>query len=262
MTISVFDLFSIGIGPSSSHTVGPMRAAGRFVAELDGAGQVEVTETVEVQLYGSLAATGIGHGTLAAVLLGLERAEPETVTAEEVQDRIAAISRTGLTRLAGSRDVPLTADDIVLHPRTILPAHPNGIALTARDRDGVTLCERTYFSVGGGFVVTAEEIEAGEATTGPTPGTFGTASELLALAEGPDRTISEVMWDIETRSRSAAEVRGWLLRIRDEMWDCIARGVARDGHLPGPLGVRRRARAPCPRRSRCGSGTCSPTRPG
>jgi L-serine dehydratase len=243
MTTSVFDLFSIGIGPSSSHTVGPMRAAARFVAELTGHVPLDRVVGVQVHLYGSLAATGTGHGTQPAVLLGLEGCHADGLAVPEKERRLARIEAEGTTRLADRRPVPLRVEDVVMHPLTVLPPHPNGLRLLARDDDGGTLLERTYFSVGGGFV--AEEHELGERRPAdPAPAqSFGTAAELMERCTGTGRPVSAVMLAYETALRPEREVRDWLLRVRDVMWECVAHGVGQDGELPGPLGVRRRAGA-------------------
>ncbi|MBN9113013.1 MAG: L-serine ammonia-lyase [Pseudonocardia sp.] len=241
MTVSVFDLFSIGIGPSSSHTVGPMRAGARFAEELAADGVLDQVAALEVTLYGSLAATGAGHGTLPAVLLGLEGGYPDVVTGETVQTRTAEIADTGRIRLGGVREVPQRIDDIVLRPRTVLPEHPNGMTLTVRDGAGATLRERTYFSVGGGFVHEKGEERPGgdDGSAGP----FGTAAELLERCIESGSSISQVMLGFESSTRSEEEVRKGLLEIRDVMWDCVGRGVTSDGELPGGLHVKRRARS-------------------
>ena len=157
MTVSVFDLFSVGIGPSSSHTVGPMRAAARFVADLDARGLLDRATAVDVDLYGSLAATGAGHGTLAAVLVGLEGNLPESVTVDGMQRSRAANRSSGRVRLGGRVAIPLTEEDIRLHPAVTLPPHPNALTLVAREQ-ATTLSRQTYFSVGGGFIVTESEL--------------------------------------------------------------------------------------------------------
>jgi L-serine dehydratase len=242
VTVSVFDLFSVGIGPSSSHTVGPMRAAARFVADLDALGVLERTTAVDVHLYGSLAATGDGHGTLAAVLLGLEANRPEAVTTDHVHTRRAAIRSTGRVELGGRTSIPLTEADIHLHPSTLLPPHPNAMTLVARDA-ATTLSEETYFSIGGGFIATAPEVRRGAAGGGDSPaGPFRTAAELLGLCAASGSAISEVMLRFEEETRTEPEVAAYLLHVRDVMWACVARGIACDGELPGGLRVRRRAR--------------------
>ena len=154
MTVCVFELFSVGVGPSSSHTVGPMRAAHRFVAGLARTGDLLEVTRLEVDLYGSLAATGAGHGTLTAVLLGLEGHEPESISSETKAARIADMERTGRIRLGGLVELPFSANDIGCHPRVIRPRHPNAMELRASTRGGARLPAERYYSVGGGFVVT------------------------------------------------------------------------------------------------------------
>lgn len=243
MTISVFELFSIGIGPSSSHTVGPMRAAARFVTDLETLGALGDTGDVRVDLYGSLAATGAGHGTMTAILLGLQGLLPEELETEEMERRIAAMRATGRIALGGRREIALTEDDFILRPLTMLPFHPNALTITARSDSGAELHRETYFSVGGGFVVTeAESRHPAPDQATRHPSAFGSSKQLLELCNEKSCTISDLMLDIESSSRPAAEIRERLLHIRDVMVECEQRGVGRDGHLPGALQVRRRAK--------------------
>src|SRR5918994_7128607 len=165
MAVGVFDLFSIGIGPSSSHTVGPMRAAAVFAEELKASGQLERVASLRVDLYGSLAATGHGHGTMTAILLGLEGFHPELILPEEVETRLASIAETGILHLAGAGQgpgvpMPYGVKDMVLRPLTILPRHTNGMTFTVADAAGEVLHEATFFSVGGGFIVRDGEEDA------------------------------------------------------------------------------------------------------
>src|SRR6476619_7065235 len=157
MAVGVFDLFSIGIGPSSSHTVGPMRAAAGFAEELKSAGVLEQVVSLRVDLYGSLAATGHGHGTMTAILLGLEGYHPELILPEEVEARLASIAETGTLQLAGAGDekgvpLPYGVADMVLRPLTVLPRHTNGMTFTVFDAAGSEVRKATFFSVGGGFL--------------------------------------------------------------------------------------------------------------
>ncbi len=241
MTISVFELFKVGIGPSSSHTVGPMRAAANFVDELEAAGVLVRVVDVRVELYGSLAATGRGHGTLPAVLLGLEGYRPETIESEEMESGRERLCSTGKVTLGGRVPIALSEDDIALYPRTMLDFHPNGMTLTAYAADDSTLHRQTYFSVGGGFVVTEGDGAAEPAVGDEDDGAFSSAVELLRLASGTGRSISEVMLAHECRTRSVGEVRAKLLHLRDVMVECEQRGITRTGLLPGALQVRRRA---------------------
>ena len=164
MAVGVFDLFSIGIGPSSSHTVGPMRAAAVFAEELKAGGDLDRVASLRVDLYGSLAATGQGHGTMTAILLGLEGYHPELILPEEVEERLAAIAETGTLQLAGSVALPYGVKDMVLRPLTILPRHTNGMTFTVSDADGETLHSATFFSVASSM---------GTFTCGSTPHFFG-----------------------------------------------------------------------------------------
>ncbi|AFP39823.1 L-serine ammonia-lyase [Mycolicibacterium smegmatis] len=243
MTVSVFDLFSVGIGPSSSHTVGPMRAAARFADELDAIGVLDAVATIDVDLYGSLAATGAGHGTMSAILLGLEGSRPETIESEFKDRRIEQMRAEGRIRVGGRVEITLSENDIRLHPETVLPTHSNGMRLSAAGSDGRPLHAQTYFSVGGGFIVAEGADELGQGH-GSEDGdvTFSSAAELLALADKFDSPISSVMLAFETETRSEDEVRARLLHIRDVMFECMERGITRDGFLPGTLRVRRRAR--------------------
>lgn len=245
MTISVFDLFSVGIGPSSSHTVGPMRAAARFADDLAGFGTLATVAAVRVDLYASLAATGAGHGTMSAVLLGLEGCHPEVVTTAEIEQRLDTMRRSGLVRLGGRTPVALTEDAIRQHPLTVLPFHPNGMTFTAFAADGTQLHSQTYFSVGGGFVVTESAAGAAagsETASAPDPYAFASARELLELTERYRLPVSGVMLGHERCRRTEPEITAALLHLRAVMSDCANRGIARAGYLPGPLRVRRRAR--------------------
>jgi L-serine dehydratase len=241
MTVSVFELFSVGVGPSSSHTVGPMRAAARFVGDVRTMGAVADVSDIRVDLYGSLAATGAGHGTMTAVLLGLEGFEPETIQTGEMERRLDEMRASRQIQLGGETVIKLAEDEIVLHPETILPFHPNGMTITASSAGNVELHRQTYFSIGGGFVVTESEAAAPP----PIPATrlsFGSAKELLELADQNGSTIGELMLQYESQFRPVDEISARLLHIRDVMEECEQRGISRDGLLPGPLRVRRRAR--------------------
>lgn len=240
MTISVFELFKVGIGPSSSHTVGPMRAAAEFVADLEAGGALARVRAIGVDLYGSLAATARGHGTLSAVLVGLEGCLPETVSPEEMESRQERMRTTGEILLGNRIPIAFSESEIELHPGTVLELHPNGMMLTAFGDGESTLRRETYFSVGGGFVVTRDGA-AHQPAGSAGPVNFASAAELLEFASDMDGSISDVMLAHECGSRSAAEVRAGLLQLRDVMVACEQRGISRSGLLPGPLGVRRRA---------------------
>ena len=235
MAVSVFDLFSIGIGPSSSHTVGPMRAARMFAGALPGTG----VAGIRAELFGSLGATGHGHGTPKAVLLGLEGAEPETVDTATADERAARINDTGRLTLPGGRPARV---EVVLHRRRSLPGHPNGMTFTATGADGTELLRRSYFSVGGGFVV-ADGDSGVRGERLPVTYPFSSGVELLSLTAATGLPIARLMLANEAVRRPEAEVRSGLLDIWRVMNDCIDDGLAAEGLLPGGLKVRRRAAA-------------------
>jgi len=245
MAVGVFDLFSIGIGPSSSHTVGPMRAAAVFAEELKASGMLAEVASLRVDLFGSLAATGHGHGTMTAILLGLEGFHPELILPDEVEERLAAIAETGILQLAGAVPLPYGVKDIVLRPLTILPRHTNGMTFTVSDADGNILHTATFFSVGGGFIVREGEEDAAqqelEESKKELPLPFRTAAELLEHCRNTGLSISEVMRVNEEDSRTPEEIREGLLNIYSVMEGCVATSLKREGVLPGGLKVRRRA---------------------
>jgi L-serine dehydratase len=245
MAVGVFDLFSIGIGPSSSHTVGPMRAAAVFAEELKGLGKLADVASLRVDLYGSLAATGHGHGTMTAILLGLEGFHPERILPDEVEERLAAIADTGMLQLAGAVPLPYGVKDMVLRPLTILPRHTNGMTFTVSDTDGNALHTATFFSVGGGFIVREGEEDAAqqqlEESKKELPLPFRTAAELLEHCRETGLGISDVMRVNEEDSRTPEEIRQGLLHIYSVMEGCVQTSLKREGVLPGGLKVRRRA---------------------
>ncbi|MET1064491.1 MAG: L-serine ammonia-lyase [Arthrobacter sp.] len=245
MAVGVFDLFSIGIGPSSSHTVGPMRAAAVFAEELKASGDLDRVASLRVDLYGSLAATGHGHGTMTAILLGLEGFHPELILPEEVEERLAAIAESGKLQLAGSVALPYGVQDIVLRPLTILPRHTNGMTFTVSDAEGEVLHSATFFSVGGGFIVREGEEDAALQELAESkkelPLPFRTAAELLGRCQSKGLSIGEIMLVNERASRNDAEIREGLLHIYSVMEGCVQVSLKREGLLPGGLKVRRRA---------------------
>jgi len=250
MAVGVFDLFSIGIGPSSSHTVGPMRAAAVFAEELQSSGKLDSVASLRVDLYGSLAATGHGHGTMTAVLLGLEGFHPELILPHEVETRLAAIAGTGILQLAGAGQetgvpLPYSVQDIVLHPLTVLPRHTNGMKFAASDASGRILHAATFFSVGGGFIVREGEEEVAlkelDESKQELPLPFRSAAELLDHCRSAGIGISDVMRINERASRSEQEIRDGLLHIYSVMEGCVESSLKREGLLPGGLKVRRRA---------------------
>jgi L-serine dehydratase len=246
--VSALELFSIGIGPSSSHTVGPMRAAGRFVAELAEAGILPHVTRVECTLYGSLAATGVGHGTPDAVVAGLAGERSETCDPAAVHGAWARASERGMLTLGTedghSHEVPFQASDLTFEPRTRMPEHPNALTLRAYTAaSDAPAVERTFFSIGGGFI--AERGAApGQVVTGrATPWSFSTAAELIALCTEHGLGVCDIAYRIELEHRTEAEVIAGLDAIRNAMRDCIERGLHSDGELPGGLHVPRRAEA-------------------
>ncbi|GGZ17884.1 L-serine dehydratase [Streptomyces olivaceoviridis] len=244
MAISVFDLFSIGIGPSSSHTVGPMRAARMFARRLRNEGLLEQAAAVRAELYGSLGATGHGHGTPKAVLLGLCGDSPRTVDVETADARVEAIKAGGRIRLLGEHEIAFDFDrDLVLHRRKALPYHANGMTLWAHDADGKELLSKTYYSVGGGFVVDEDAVGADRIKLDDTvlKYPFRTGDELLRLTRETGLSISSLMLENERAWRSEEEIRAGLLEIWRVMRACVERGMSREGILPGGLKVRRRA---------------------
>ncbi|MDX3383124.1 L-serine ammonia-lyase [Streptomyces niveiscabiei] len=244
MAISVFDLFSVGIGPSSSHTVGPMRAARMFARRLRSEGVLGSVASVRTELYGSLGATGHGHGTPKAVLLGLEGNSPRTVDVEGADERVEAIKSTGSLRLLGEREIAFSFDDdLILHRRKALPYHANGMTLWAYDASGAEILTRTYYSVGGGFVVDEEAVGADRIKLDDTAlkYPFRTGDELLRLTKETGLSISSLMLENERAWRTEDEIRAGLLEIWRVMQACVSRGMSREGILPGGLRVRRRA---------------------
>ena len=243
MAISVFDLFSIGIGPSSSHTVGPMRAARTFAEGLLADGLIERTGRVRAELFGSLGATGRGHGSDKAVVLGLQGELPETVDTAGVGQRFADVRAAESVELLGKYPVAFGTDNLVLHRRSTLPFHPNGMRFTAFATDGELIRERTFYSVGGGFVVDETATGADRIKIDDTvlPYPFTTAVELCAHASRTGLSISQLMLENEKVRRSEEQVRAGLLEIWQVMQDCVSSGYLHEGTLPGGLKVRRRA---------------------
>ncbi|MFG2783023.1 L-serine ammonia-lyase [Streptomyces prunicolor] len=244
MAISVFDLFSIGIGPSSSHTVGPLRAARMFARRLRNEDLLDSVASVRTELYGSLGATGHGHGTPKAVLLGLEGESPRTVDVEKADERVEQIKEAGRIRLLGEHEIPFDFDaDLKLHRRKTLPYHANGMTLWAYDAAGKELLSKTYYSVGGGFVVDEEAVGADRIKLDDTvlKYPFRTGDELLRLTQETGLSISALMLENERAWRTEEEIRAGLLEIWGVMRACVSRGMSREGILPGGLRVRRRA---------------------
>ena len=244
MAISVFDLFRIGIGPSSSHTVGPMRAAGMFARGLLESGHADRLARIQVGLFGSLGATGKGHGTDKALILGLEGELPESVDTDAIPARLDRVAQAKQLRLLGEKDLDFDRErDLVFHKNKPLPFHPNGMTFHAFDINGESIRERTYYSVGGGFVV--NEAAAGEdrivedQTRLAFP--FTTAVKLLEHCTEQGLSISQIMLKNEQAWRTEAEIWAGLLNIWSVMQACVTRGCCTEGVLPGGLKVKRRA---------------------
>ncbi len=245
MRLSVFDMFTIGIGPSSSHTVGPRRAARRFCCALDEAGLLDRVRSVTVELFGSLGHTGKGHGSDVAVLLGLEGETPEATDVDAVSARVARIGREKSLTLLARRSIAFDpAEHVVFHRKQTLPKHPNGMRFTARDEAGQPLLAKIYYSIGGGFVIPDGEADQPVMSTADSfPHPFTTGTELLRICKEAGLSISTLVLENEKTLRPEAEVREGVLRVVRAMEACVRRGCEREGILPGGLKVRRRAAA-------------------
>ena len=243
--ISVFDMFSVGIGPSSSHTVGPMRAARRFAEHLRTVRLLEKVESVNVDLYGSLGATGKAHGSDKAVVLGLLGEMPETTAVDEIDGKLERVRSSRGLDLLNVRPVRFDVDrNLVFRKRERLPGHVNGMRFRASGSTRQRLAEKTFYSVGGGFIVAADEqgvVSVREDDATPVPHAFRNAARLLEICAERNLSISEVMLENERCRRGEQAIRGGLLDIWDVMQACVARGCATPGTLPGRLKVRRRA---------------------
>ncbi|MDG1199453.1 MAG: L-serine ammonia-lyase [Porticoccaceae bacterium] len=245
MAISAFDLFKVGIGPSSSHTVGPMLAANQFVKALKSHGLLDQISRVTAELYGSLGATGKGHGTPKAVLLGLEGEVPDQVHVPTIAGRVAAIRDNRRLCLLGEHAIDYNHDlDFKLHRRKALAFHPNGMVFAAFDQSGNELSKRTFFSVGGGFVVDESATDSDYIVEDSKQLTYGfdSANKLLQICADHDLSISDVMLENETAWRPEQETRDGLLHLWSVMQSCVNNGIANGGILPGGLNVPRRAR--------------------
>ncbi|MCC7486041.1 MAG: L-serine ammonia-lyase [Burkholderiales bacterium] len=242
--ISIFDLFKIGIGPSSSHTVGPMKAAGAFLAGLAADSRYPWVAGIGVRLYGSLAFTGRGHCTDKAVTLGLAGYAPDTVDPDEAERFWQAAREGRRLRLSGGREIGFDpARDIVFDASTTLPRHSNALRFSARDPSGQPFAEETWYSLGGGFIAREGEGEPGAAAGCTEPFPFRSAEALLAMCRERRCSIAGLVLENETALRPRAEIERHLERVADAMLSCIDRGMAAEGVLPGGLAVRRRARA-------------------
>jgi L-serine dehydratase len=244
MAISVFELFKIGIGPSSSHTVGPMRAALTFATRLKEQGLLERVASVKSELYGSLGATGKGHGSDKAVLLGLQGDAPDLVDTSTVEAKLEAIRGSKKLNLLGEKEIAFVeSEHLLMYKRQSLPYHPNGMRFTAYDAEGAELFSKVYYSVGGGFVVNEDAAGKDRIAPDATPVRFPfkSAVELLRICTEHKMSISQVMLENEAAWRPEAETRAGLLNIWKVMQDCVKAGCQAEGILPGGLKVRRRA---------------------
>ncbi|MDI9244711.1 L-serine ammonia-lyase [Marinobacter sp. CHS3-4] len=244
MAISLFELFKAGIGPSSSHTVGPMEAARRFAVMLEEQGLLDRVCRVKVALYGSLGATGKGHGSGPAVMMGLEGERAALIDPDQMPERLEAIRSSGSLTLAGLHPVRFRENhDLIYHRRKSLPAHPNGMVCQAFDHSGECLSEKTYYSVGGGFVVNTNnqgELDIREDDT-PLPFPFSSGRTLLAQCRDNELTIADIMLANEQAWRTEDEIRRGILELWWVMRECVQNGIRHEGELPGGLKVRRRA---------------------
>ncbi len=242
MKTSIFDLFKVGIGPSSSHTVGPMRAAGRFAAGLVSSGKSENVARIVVELFGSLALTGIGHGTDRAVLLGLMGEKPEEVDPAQVEALLEEIRRTKELRLPGGPAITFDeSSDLLFRVGQVLPGHSNALQLSAFDAGGVSFARETYYSIGGGFIVKEGDPWPGDVPPLDVPHPFSNGAELLEQAETKGLPVWRIMFENESALSSEENVREGIRRIWRVMNECIERGLHTEGILPGGLNVRRRA---------------------
>lgn len=244
MAISVFELFKIGIGPSSSHTVGPMLAALRFASGIKDNGLLAQTATVKAELYGSLGATGKGHGSDKAVLLGLQGEAPDQVDTGTVDAALAVIRGEGKINLLGLKKITFVeSEHLLLYKRQSLPFHPNGMRFTAYDADGAELKSKVYYSVGGGFVVNEEAAGTDRIVPDTTElkYPFKSGDDLVRLCLEHKLSVSQLMLENEKAWRSEEETRSGLLKIWQVMQDCVKHGCEHEGILPGGLKVKRRA---------------------
>ncbi|WER45898.1 L-serine ammonia-lyase [Cupriavidus sp. WKF15] len=243
MAVSVFDLFKVGIGPSSSHTVGPMRAALMFAQGLERDGLLPQVASVRVELYGSLGATGKGHGTDKGVMLGLMGEAPDTIDPDTIDGRLKALRASRTLSLLGRHPIPfIEKEHIAFYRREAMAEHPNGMKFHAFDAQGASLREARYLSVGGGFVVTAgapntQVLKAAQQMPHP----FRSGKDMLEMASESGKSIARLMMENELTWRSEDDVTAGLLHIWDVMQACVVRGCRTDGELPGPFKVRRRA---------------------
>ena len=245
MAISVFDLFKIGIGPSSSHTVGPMRAANLFLLRLEKDGVFNQVSRVKTELFGSLGATGKGHGSDTAVLLGLEGHEPDVVDPTAVDDILLRIRQDNKLSLNSERIIDFyESDDLIMHKRKSLDYHPNGMRIQALNESSEIVCQRDYYSVGGGFVVDEDAVGADRIKEDDTklPYPYSSGDELLKLCNHHGMRICDLMMENEKAWRTEQEIKSELLKIWRVMKECVSAGIQTEGVLPGGMKVKRRAK--------------------
>ncbi len=242
--ISLFELFKIGIGPSSSHTVGPMLAASQFVEKLDNELKSDSVHRIQVELFGSLALTGVGHATDRAVILGLEGAHPRTVDPDCIEPRYQAIATSKLLNWHGKHPIAFSmSSDLLWHRNEVLPRHPNGIRFSAFGEAGNLLLQRHYYSIGGGFVVCDEDASASNDAETNQPYPFTSAEELLNICRLENLSMADVVYRNEQARMTSDEVDANIDLIWQTMNDCIERGCQHEGILPGGLKIARRAPA-------------------
>ena len=248
MNYSVFEVFRIGVGPSSSHTVGPMSAVGSFLKDLDRKGVFDHVERVSVKLYGSLALTGLGHATDFAVIAGLLGETPEDVDPAGGREKVAAVKRERRLMLGGRREIVFTPDaDLELHRDQFLAEHPNGMSIEAFDAEGASLNRNAYFSIGGGAVLDKLAMAAAaksgndEVPHRPVRYAFASAKDLMVQCDKEDKSIADIVWQNELAYQDEAATRARLLKVWHVMNACLERGLITEGILPGGLKVKRRA---------------------
>jgi len=243
MALSVFDIFKVGIGPSSSHTVGPMIAALRFVSRLDEGGLLEKARRLHIEMFGSLGATGKGHKSDMAVVIGLHGYQPETLDPDIVPGLIGQVRASGTVRLLGRHEIAFDeSNDIRFNRRETLPQHSNGMRFKAFDATGQLLLKKEYYSIGGGFVMNCDRVRVNLTPDIAIPYPFDSGQQLLDLCQRHQLTIARLMMDNEKHYRPEAEVRQKILDLWSVMQTCVTRGCSATGNLPGFLNVRRRAR--------------------
>lgn len=242
--ISISDIFKVGLGPSSSHTVGPMKAAATFVSMLQNEQCLDQTQRIAVEIYGSLALTGIGHGTFDALLLGLEGSQAHSIELATIPERLARINSMGCVRLPNGQDLPFeVARDLVVRIDESLPKHPNGLIFTAYNAAEDCICREIYYSIGGGFIVTEAEFGHTDTTQAAVPYPFTHASELFVLCAQHKLSVAQLMMANEAALAGTDETQIYqrTLALTEVMFDCVKRGLDTEGTLPGGLYVHRRA---------------------